>query len=721
MKSPHFVRWSWSDPLSYLTALAWGGLFASYLFASVFADALEFDAVRALAHLLAFGLGLGSWSWAWASLTRGSRTWAIAAAATPWLAIAVAAAFVRGLDGAGLSLSAGLGALASTSLIGPSTLTYWLLLALGSAHYARHPTLGTLLVLVGVAAVSALGLIESNSRAVLERFLARRDPAHAGNAWRRRTSRLAPSSALLTAGLMLALVLAVTRAVAFYRDALGEDGQRNAAASGAPRSAEGESVAQWMQSVSMGSAAAERTDEVLAIVALRSARDGTPVRDGRTLYFHVTTLDQFGADRMSRSARGASVRIEDRDDGEDDGWIELARPRAGAPLVTATVTQFGAVTARGGLAPLVRLEPLLAVRIEALSRLEDGTLLAPVRDDRLEYALAADPRVAKLPADHRGRAWHRDRRYLELPRSDPALARIEQRAREVARGANTDAERALAMVAHFREGYTYSEEGTGAAGCEGLARLLERRSGYCATIAAACVLMLRSEGIPARAVAGLLGSEFDPQLEHYVLRQRHGHAWVEAHFDGLGWVQLDPTPPDVRSSTSAPREIDPLAEWSEQARADLAAFARGDGDAPGIAEIASVLSQGPAAFVNSARGGSPATIAAAVVLLAGVAWLLVRQLRRAVLSFQSAHSSPGRALALETRLIAALRARGAHVAASRTLREIAASAAARIEAPLVPALRSAIRALEAARFGGHELDRERRRELEELLEQLRAN
>ena len=54
------------------------------------------------------------------------------------------------------------------------------------------------------------------------------------------------------------------------------------------------------------------------------------------------------------------------------------------------------------------------------------------------------------------------------------------------------------------------------------------RTGHCEYFASALVLMLRSQGIPARMIIGYKGGEFNSLGHYYVVQQRHAHAWVEA-------------------------------------------------------------------------------------------------------------------------------------------------------------------------------------------------
>jgi hypothetical protein len=55
-------------------------------------------------------------------------------------------------------------------------------------------------------------------------------------------------------------------------------------------------------------------------------------------------------------------------------------------------------------------------------------------------------------------------------------------------------------------------------------------------------LLLRVWRIPTRLVVGYKGGEYDPDSGAFVFRDKHSHAWVEVYFNGLGWVEFDPTP-----------------------------------------------------------------------------------------------------------------------------------------------------------------------------------
>jgi hypothetical protein len=102
------------------------------------------------------------------------------------------------------------------------------------------------------------------------------------------------------------------------------------------------------------------------------------------------------------------------------------------------------------------------------------------------------------------------------------------------------------------------------------------RTGHCQYFASALVLMLRSQGLPARMVVGYRGSDFNQLGKFYQVRQRNAHAWVELHLkksqvpdheliggivgEGGAWLRLDPTPAADRDNEPASRD------WAGTAR-----------------------------------------------------------------------------------------------------------------------------------------------------------
>jgi transglutaminase-like putative cysteine protease len=72
--------------------------------------------------------------------------------------------------------------------------------------------------------------------------------------------------------------------------------------------------------------------------------------------------------------------------------------------------------------------------------------------------------------------------------------------------------------------------------------VLSTRRGYCQHFAGAMAVMLRQLGIPARVAAGFTSGRYESESGRWLVADRNAHTWVEAWFDGFGWLPFDPTP-----------------------------------------------------------------------------------------------------------------------------------------------------------------------------------
>jgi transglutaminase-like putative cysteine protease len=71
--------------------------------------------------------------------------------------------------------------------------------------------------------------------------------------------------------------------------------------------------------------------------------------------------------------------------------------------------------------------------------------------------------------------------------------------------------------------------------------LYDIQEGYCDYYATAMVLMLRSLGVPSRAVSGYAEGAYDEESGLYFVTDRDAHTWVEVFFPDLGWIEFEPT------------------------------------------------------------------------------------------------------------------------------------------------------------------------------------
>ncbi len=149
-------------------------------------------------------------------------------------------------------------------------------------------------------------------------------------------------------------------------------------------------------------------------------------------------------------------------------------------------------------------------------------------------------------------AWVRER-YLQLPE------RISERTRDLAirliseTGAATPYDTALVLQDYLRT-LPYNERIPSPPATSDHVDwfLFEQREGYCDYFASAMVVLLRTQGIPARWVRGYAGGEFDAERGVYVVREQVAHSWPEVYFPGYGWERFEPTPADYTSPPDRP-------------------------------------------------------------------------------------------------------------------------------------------------------------------------
>jgi transglutaminase-like putative cysteine protease len=243
---------------------------------------------------------------------------------------------------------------------------------------------------------------------------------------------------------------------------------------------------------------------------------------------------------------------------------------------------FGIGLARGA-GPIVRqeiyLEPMGTDALFAAPRVLRLELRSPtlVVDDmgglsvssataRLHYVVESELEAPGRPRVHVGRltppltSAERER-HLQLPALAPEVRRL---ARDVRVGAPVPETAARRISAHLSGNYRYTLALTQQSARPPLEEFLfVRRSGNCEYFAAAMAVMLRSEGIPSRVVAGFQHGEWNPYGRYFMVRLSDAHSWVEAYIEGRGWMAFDPSP---RGEAAAEAARGPVSLYLDAAR-----------------------------------------------------------------------------------------------------------------------------------------------------------
>ncbi|MEM7587563.1 MAG: DUF3488 and transglutaminase-like domain-containing protein [Acidobacteriota bacterium] len=289
----------------------------------------------------------------------------------------------------------------------------------------------------------------------------------------------------------------------------------------------------------------------------------TSIRGNRNVALRV----QYGDDVLIGSPGNLRFKGATYDRYENRNWFRT--PQQFQALEPTTSPSVGRLFPLGGEQEVVNtatlfMEPLnsisLIMPVEALSIYMDrntalgmdpgGAVVVPIRPlepVRYDVELSAKPAIhARLDPDPAS-----DLSALDSGGSTQAITDLAQQVM----GEGSAEERIDRLEQHLLTQYDYTLDFLGRSGENPLEDFLfVYRSGHCEFFASAMVLMLRSQGIPARFVTGFLGAELNPIEGYFVVRQQNAHAWVEAYTEERGWQIYDPTPPDGRP-TIAPQSL----------------------------------------------------------------------------------------------------------------------------------------------------------------------
>ena len=187
----------------------------------------------------------------------------------------------------------------------------------------------------------------------------------------------------------------------------------------------------------------------------------------------------------------------------------------------------------------------------------------------LSYQVTAEqpePSIQALEAAPQVAAGDPMERYTQLPELSTAVRTL---AVDLGAGARTPYDRVRAVLDHFTDpanGFVYSLSTQPGTTGDDLTDFLDLKRGYCEQYAGAMAVLVRAVGVPARVVLGYTPGQEQSDGTRLITTD-DAHAWVEAWFDGLGWIPFDPTPIAANRTVDlpwAPRTVptddNPVAE-----------------------------------------------------------------------------------------------------------------------------------------------------------------
>lgn len=148
-------------------------------------------------------------------------------------------------------------------------------------------------------------------------------------------------------------------------------------------------------------------------------------------------------------------------------------------------------------------------------------------------------------------------RYLQLPDSLPP--RVAAKAAELVAAANAQNpyDKAAAIETFLRT-FPYDEKIPSPPDDRDVIDyfVFDLKRGYCDYFASSMVILLRTQGVPARVAQGYAGGEYNAQTGRFEVRQNLAHTWPEVYFPGYGWQRFEPTPASYTRPPTRPETPD---------------------------------------------------------------------------------------------------------------------------------------------------------------------
>ena len=261
----------------------------------------------------------------------------------------------------------------------------------------------------------------------------------------------------------------------------------------------------------------------------------------------------------------------------------------------------------------------------------------------------------------------------------------------------TPYDRAMAIYHYFTDPanqFAYSLNTATANTGDALNDFLLKKIGYCQQYAAAMAIMLRQANVPSRVVLGYT-HELPDDGGTFTITTNNAHSWVEAYFDGIGWVPFDPTPL-AGIADGAANDL-PWAKHPRTTGEPLPAVTAQGPSSGAPSSSAASTSSAPAAAAPDGRSLRVPLLATAIVLVLLVLVLLpwgVRQRRRSQRMRRARHGDTD---ALWAELSDTATDYGYIWSAARTPRQVA-SWLARPAGPAADRLRELAGAVERVRY-----------------------
>ena len=316
-----------------------------------------------------------------------------------------------------------------------------------------------------------------------------------------------------------------------------------------------------------------------------TAEPGEGTAGGADPHYPIRGSIELGPERLFTVVANESTYWRETSYGRytGDGWVRTAgsQPYAGADLPNDSTTRIleqRVLVNRSIDGVPGAWRPVQLTGLQDARRGEDGSFV--VRDaleSGTNYTVTSVVPVYNTSTLNATGTADTRAVYTQLPES--TAPRVANATAQITSGATTPYQTAVAVERWLEANKNYTLEVERPDGRIAENFLYEMDAGYCTYFATTMVVMLRTEGIPARFVTG-----YTPGVQvgedRWAVLDQHSHAWIEVYLPDAGWVRFDPTPGGPRTAAeqaALPEEYQPDPENETENESEASAIRPGAG------------------------------------------------------------------------------------------------------------------------------------------------
>ncbi|PCJ52126.1 MAG: hypothetical protein COA79_24630 [Planctomycetota bacterium] len=257
------------------------------------------------------------------------------------------------------------------------------------------------------------------------------------------------------------------------------------------------------------------------------------------IYLKGASLDTFKNNRWSNKIK-EKVLLQDGVDNLPDGIIRVQKTPTRVKAIEHEV--FQETNSNGNL---LAMPNIISLKVDKIKKAANDSYYFPEGNyPNLKYTVTSGYIKFNDIDDYKFKVGNKKKRFLSL--EDEISLKIKATTRSIISMKSSDADKIESVLYYFKQNFRYSLKVINKKNLDPLENFFyHEKKGHCELFASACVIMLRSVGIPSRLCVGYYGGDYDDDKDIFIFYTDQAHAWVEVYSENYGWFVVDTSPATV--------------------------------------------------------------------------------------------------------------------------------------------------------------------------------